>query len=227
MKYQNAMLSSYHGNAHLSFLGDYVEPYKAIAENLVDTHARGDVLMVTALRDVVTGHKAFDKKISDGFVGIGNVSSDFMRGQCIRPTNELESNGFLFKPGKLQEADINTFTSHSLRSALSRWVELVPEMKTEMTYAYVFFVQSGYKRLDIGYLLVNARDLRVLRCHTLSKNEKHHQVMDAMRLRLSIEGVSDQRKVAFIDDAGLTVYSPELAAQLDVLGAPYKMGETA
>lgn len=222
---QNAMVNSYHGQQYVSFLGVHTDPAQAIAEKLGDfvakraDHAYGDIYRAVAVRHCTSEHAGFDKK-SDGEIFCGNVSSKVMAGKYIRPVDEVTCNGFDFKPGQLQTSDLNAFSSHSARSVFSRWAELVPDMKTETTIAYVFFTYTGRVRTEIGYLLVRAKDRQVLRCHAVGERMKNESVMHAMRALLSSEGISEKTRVASWSESGLAVYDPAIFGLLKAREVP-------
>lgn len=210
---QKAIICTYHGNEHLSFIDNGIDPGQAIAERLASfvtrnaDHAYGDIYSAVAVRKCSTDHKNFDRKSSTGSQVLeGNIHSNVMTGQYVRPFNETECNGLTSEPGKLQAFDIGTFRNSHAHAIFSRWAATVPEMKTETTIAYSFFTCNGRKATDIGYLLVRAADRKVLRYQAVGERMKNETVMHAMRALLSSEGVTQKTRVATWSAAGLVVY---------------------
>lgn len=216
---QNAIIWTYFGKEHVSFLNENVDPIQAIANRLYDlvtrnaVHTYGDVYNAVAVRQCSTEHKNFDRKSSGGDqISEGNIRSNVMIGQYIRPFNETECNGPTYTrhaQGELQAFDIAAFRNHhDAHTVFSRWANTVPEMKTDICIAYSFFTRTGRKITDIGYLLVRAADRKVLRCQAAGERIKNETVMYAMRARLSSEGVTQRTRVATLSVTGLIVYDP-------------------
>lgn len=53
-----------------------------------------------------TGHKTFDRIAAKDYIGTGNVYSNIQLSNYIRAFNDVDCNGFDWKPGDLQAADI-------------------------------------------------------------------------------------------------------------------------
>ncbi len=101
------------------------------------------------MKNVVTGHKTFDKK-SEGCIMTGNVISNVQFSWFVRPFNQTDCNGFYFPPGYLQKVDLNSFSS-TLPECVKECIRRNGRSQRFIVYEFRHF--RGRKKIIHGYVI--------------------------------------------------------------------------
>lgn len=190
-----------YGHGESSHIWSYVSHAKRMesARHLAaQTHCMAvDLCQVRQSKGLTTGCKAFDSQ-SQGPIP-GNVVSNTLLGQYIRPRQELTCNGYDWKPGQLQQADLRAFATIDRQGVLRRYIEKSAHFEWEGGIAYMplhMRNRDGRHRPVVhGALVTDYHHKRLL---TLSAQElgvngspKSAQVMAAFTPFLTDEIASD------------------------------------
>lgn len=95
---------------------------------------------------IQTGLKVFDEQFQS--VPGGNLIANTFLGQHIRPRAEVECNGFMFKPGELQDADLKCFTQVDPQKHFARILKSCKYLELEAGWLTAVFHWTGpsYRR---------------------------------------------------------------------------------
>jgi hypothetical protein len=101
-----------------------------------------------------SGHKTFDRQVD--CVSDGNVIGSVQYSSYIRPTEEVECNGFTNPPGHLRNFDLEMFEQFGMHKNSYEWkkiVELVDRYGGGILYAFFHYV--GRRRIVHGFILTD------------------------------------------------------------------------
>jgi len=141
-----------------------------------------DLCKVKPPHGLLTGCKTFDSQLQ--LLITGNVISNTLLGQCIRPRQELSCNGYTWKPSELQRADLKAFAQFDQQGILSRWISTSPHFESD----------GGICYLILHWRRVNGRDRPVI--HGALITDRHCKRLATFDARdLHVNGSSKARLV--------------------------------
>jgi hypothetical protein len=128
-----------------------------------------------------TGHRAFDRQANASIVTVGNVISDVQVSSYIRPSSQLECNGFVNAPGHLQDFDIRQFRRSSMPAEVERTArKAADDNGGAILYRFGYWVGPSWdlRRIHLGWVVTD-------KAHTLvaafpASTPKARQVIDEM-----------------------------------------------
>lgn len=99
-----------------------------------------------------TGHKSFDQIAAKDYIGPGNVYSNVQLSSYIRAFKNVDCNGFLWKEGELQAADLKSFVKPRYRVPRNI-VQFVKSVAVDDdVILYMFYHRNSHKEIVIhGY----------------------------------------------------------------------------
>jgi hypothetical protein len=135
-------------HGEFSHLWSYVHdiPRMQAARHLaMQSHcAAVDLCSLTSSVGLLTGCKAFDTERQGSITG--NVISNTLLGQHIRPRRETRCNGYEWEPSHLQNTDLKVFTRLDRIGTLSRYVRHSSHFEADGGVAYLIM----HMRTDHG-----------------------------------------------------------------------------
>lgn len=113
---------------------------------------------------IESGHKTFDRQTN--IITHGNAVANTEFGSYVRPSSELECNGFMNAHGHLQDYDLKPFEQFGLTGKSWMWEEIVKRI--DASYGGILY--AFFHRLDHVQLSTNGN----LLVHGFALTDKKH-----------------------------------------------------
>lgn len=164
-----------------------------------------------------TGVKSFDELLrkNQGTFITGNVYGDAQVSQFVRSVNNIECNGFKFKPGELRAQDIKMFKGDLVSgfNPTENWLNNNPDVDC-IVYAFRNKVRSPAENKNTmiyyGFLVTNDKHGLLYRSDN-QNSTKSFAVMNEAELFLSTAHQQNSIPLVRIKDGILSLETPEMA----------------
>jgi hypothetical protein len=112
-----------------------------------------------------SGYKPFDRIANkDSSICEGNIVSDVLIGQYIRPVEEIECNDFEYKVGELRKADLKAFRNYPIPTLIMQKLESFK--KQVILYCVRHQTKKDKRQVVHGWIITNSQHELVYSMYT-------------------------------------------------------------